>query len=407
MFVVTAFCWLALTGGVFAQAPGAPAKAAPPDAGLKAEAKKPTFYRFALDERIEVHERAVPVNFGGSVFSPLEVREVEFKFDEKDNRLTGVVSCAVVRALDAVRTVHVALFDGNQRLLGTASVPATITKFVVNNMPASEPMELALDFGESAAYKLCKSFQVSISGRGRSDAKFGMKDADELFTRLANVGSPQAQRDAANALAELGAPVLPRLKAVAAKENRTGRLALEAIAKMGTPEAVAALAEQLKSPDITDARRMDLYDLLSSMGPPAYEPLSREFTRPTDEGLEIALVRMLPTLNDPRVGPFLIECFKDDKKYIGRVRAEIAVALVKCQERAAVPLLIAALRDSSGSVRMAAAYAVEQLTNASVPIEWNGSSTEAWMNAPPESREVAVKRWEEWWKTNEAKFGVR
>jgi hypothetical protein len=116
---------------------------------------------------------------------------------------------------------------------------------------------------------------------------------------------------------------------------------------------------------------------------------------------------MLPTLNDPRVGPFLIECFKDDKKYIGRVRAEIAVALVKCQERAAVPLLIAALRDSSGSVRMAAAYAVEQLTNASVPIEWNGSSTEAWMNAPPESREVAVKRWEEWWKTNEAKFGVR
>ena len=407
LFVVTAFCWLALTGGLFAQAPGAPTKTEAPPVDLKTEAKKPTFYPFALGEKIAVYERTATAYFGKVVFSPMEAREVEFKFDEKDNRLTATVSCTTVRVLDAVRTVHIALFDANQHLLGTACASAAITKFIVNNVPASEPVDLLLDFGESATYKVCQSFQVSISGRGRSAAKYGMNDVDELFIRMANTRSPEGQRDAANALAALGAPVLPRLTDVAAKENRLGKLALEAIGKMGTPEAAAALAEQLKSPDIAEARRMDLYDLLSTMGAPAYEPLTKEFAGLTDEGLQAALVRMLPMLNDPRVGPFLTQCFKDDKKYFGRVRVEIAVALMKCQERAAVPLLIAALRDPSGPVRMAAAYAVEELTNASVPVEWNGSSVNGWMNAPPESREVAVKRWEEWWKTNEAKFGVR
>jgi HEAT repeat protein len=112
-------------------------------------------------------------------------------------------------------------------------------------------------------------------------------------------------------------------------------------------------------------------------------------------------------LNDPRVGPFLTHCLRNDKKYYGRPRAEIAVALQRCNEKAAVPDLISALRDPSGTVRTAVAYAVEELTSASVPIEWDGPQYGAWMNAPPEARELAVKRWEEWWKANRAKFGLQ
>ncbi len=404
--VVLAVMWcFSLEGVLLAQA--APGAGAPPSADLKAEARKPTFYEFALKRKIVVHERAVPVSFGKAAFSPLEAREIEFTFVEKDNRLTAKMSCTAVRVLDAVRAVHIALFDEHQRLLGTASAATTITKFIVNNVPASEEVELALDFGESATYKTCKFFQVSISGRGRSSAKFGMGDVEELFERLANNRSPEGQRDAAEALAELGDPVLPRLRQVAMKENRPGSLALLAVVKMGTPAAAAVLDDQLHAGDISKARRLEIYEVGVTMGAPAFGVLSNELQRVRDEGLEVALFRTLGALKDPRVGPFLIECFKDETRYIGLARAEAAISLAKHRETAAVPFLIAALRDRSGTVRVAAAYAVEEITRASVPIEWTGSSADAWLNAPIEARESAAQRWEEWWKTNSAKFGMR
>lgn len=395
-YVIVVLCCLAIHPVSLAQVPD-----------LKSEAKKPTFYPFALNTPIVVHERAVPEDFGGVAFSPLEAREIIFSFDEKDNHLTAKLTCTAVRVLDCVRTAHVALYDQYHRLLGTASASATIKRFIVNNVPTSEPVELTLDFGESITYKACKYFQLSVSGRGKSSAKFGMKDVDELFIRLTNARSPEGQRDAANALAALGEPVLPRLKTLAIKENRIGSLALEAIAKIGTQQAVKILDEQLRSPDISHARRIELYELLSYMPPPAFDVLAEELERNPEEDLQVAVVRVLAVMPDPRIGPFLLKCFQDETRYYGRVRPELAVALMKRKEKSAIPALIAALRDRSGAVRMAAAYALAEITNTDMPIEWNGTALDAWMNAPAENREVAVKRWEEWWKQNSAKFGFK
>jgi len=102
----------------------------------------------------------------------------------------------------------------------------------------------------------------------------------------------------------------------------------------------------------------------------------------------------LGRLGDPSVAPYLIECLENPG--FG-TPAPIYEALGNLRVKEAIPHLIRGLRDEDQRTRGVANNALMVTTGRSQGFKPSG---------PPEAREEAVRKWEEWWEENKDTFQV-
>lgn len=107
-----------------------------------------------------------------------------------------------------------------------------------------------------------------------------------------------------------------------------------------------------------------------------------------------AAAASLGRLGDPSVAPYLIECL--DNPGFG-TPSPIYESLGNLRVKEAIPYLIRGLRDEDPRTRGVANNALMVTT---------GRSHGFKPTAPPDAREEAVRKWQEWWEENKDAFEV-
>ncbi|NOZ22709.1 MAG: HEAT repeat domain-containing protein [Planctomycetes bacterium] len=370
------------------------------------EAKRPRYYPFKLDAAIPVYVRSVAADERGNRFSVLEVRSLRFTMDPRDNHLTAVASIMKVGVASVVRTIHVALFDGHKRLIGTGSCKQRIKRFRTRNTPVGTPADVTIDFGMSPRYYAVDSFQVVVSGRGRSEYRYVDKDTDELIRRLGDENHPEAQRDAVIWLTRFGAPVIPRLAVLAQGDKAAAEPAIRIIGDIGGEEAVDALASVLLDAQRPDNQRVLAAVGLGNTGEAGVKILAKGLKPDQPAAVLAGIFFGLARSHSKLAAEILVGCLKDPKDYYGKTRARLIASIQELGDPIAIPALIEALRDPAPRVRPLAARTLESLAKHSIPVKGTGagSSEGAWLNASLEAREATVKEWEKWWEENKSRF---
>ncbi|MEW6358444.1 MAG: HEAT repeat domain-containing protein [Planctomycetota bacterium] len=370
------------------------------------EAKQPRYYPFKLDTAIPVYARSVAADERGNRFTALEVRSIRFAMEPRDNHLTAVASMVKVGVVSVARTIHVALFDEHKRLIGTGTCRQHIKMFRTSEAPVGTHEDVTIDFGMSPRYYAVDSFQVVITGRGRSESRYAETDVDELIRRLDDEQEPEVQRDAVMWLVRLGAPVIPRLAVLTKSEKPVAERAVWIIGEIGGEKAVNALASVLSDTQRPASQRALAAIGLGNTGEAGVKALAKCLNPTEPEDVLGGIFMGLARAGGSEAAQALIGCLQDPKKYYGKTRAQLIASIQKLGAPQAIPALIEALRDPNPRVRPAAARALENLAKYSIPIKGAeaGSSELAWLNAPAEAREAAVKEWEKWWEENKSRF---
>ena len=381
-----------------------PAKGAGED--LMAEAKQPRYYAFKLDSAIPVYVRSVAADERGNRFTVLEARSIRFAMDPRDNHLTAVASIVKVGVAPVIRTIHVALFDKHKRLIGTGVCQQRIKRFHTITAPVGTPADVTIDFGMCPRFYAVDSFQAVITGRGRSEYRYNEKDVEELIRRLGDEDHPEARHDAAMWLARLGAPAIPPLTVLTKSDKPVANDAIRAISEIGGDRAADALAAVLADTQRPPNQRSLAAIGLGNAGEAGVKALTKCLKPDEPEDVLAGIFWGLARSHRKDAAKVLIGCLSQPKEYYGKTRARLIASVQELGDPLVIPALIQALRDPTPRVRPAAARVLENLAKHSIPIKGtdSGASELAWMNAPPDAREAAVKEWEKWWEENKSRF---
>ncbi|MBC7287129.1 MAG: HEAT repeat domain-containing protein [Armatimonadetes bacterium] len=161
-----------------------------------------------------------------------------------------------------------------------------------------------------------------------------------------------AVREIEVALEKLGAPALPFIvPALNHPEAEVRRAGVEALAKIGTPDAVVPLAQRLKDPDIAIRRRAA--DALITLADARVVPQLIEALRDPDPHVYYPARDALANVGGPAV-PALIAALADPQPRVAHM-AEQALARVG---KSAVAKLCEALASPDGRLRQWAAIAL-------------------------------------------------
>lgn len=374
---------------------------------LMEEAKQPRYYEFKLDTPIPMSVRSVVADPLGNKFVALEVRSITFSMDPRDNHLSAVASIVRVGAKPAVRTIHLAFYDKHKRLLGTASSRQEIEMLASLEAPFATPTDVNIDCGMSPRYFAVDSFQVAITGRGRSEYPYSEKDVDELIRRLGDEACSETRYDAALWLSRIGKPAISRLAVLANSDKPAADPAIYVLGEIGGPDVTDALASVLMNTQRPPQRRALAAIALGGARGAGIKFFERRLETGDEEDVLVAIFQGLARTRETRAGEILAQCLLDPKKYYGKTRIRLILSVQDLGDPTAIPALIEALRDPSPQVRAIAASALEKLTKHSIPVKGSsaGSSEMAWLNAPLHAREATVKEWQQWWEANKGRFG--
>lgn len=409
--IVLAFL-LGAQGGLLGQQVKDLLKDAKPATGvgedLMMEAKQPRYYEFKLDTPVSVGARSVASDERGNRSVLMEVRSLTFMMDPRDNHLTAVAAILRVGVRAAVRTIHVALYDKEKRLLGTALCRKRIEQFTSEEGPVATPEDVALDFGASPRFFAADSFQVVIVGRGRSEYRYSEKDVDDLISRLANGDDPEAQDDAALWLMRIGEPVIPQLSVLARSGKPVAAKAIRALGGIGGPKVLDTLASILNDTQRPGGDRAFAAAALGASGEAGLGILEKRLKAGDTDEVVVGIFEGLSKSRQKSAARVLSECLMNPQKYHGKTRVQLILNIQEMGDPSAIPALIQALRDPAPRVRPVAARALEKVAKHVIPIkgEEAGPSELAWLNAPLDAREAAVKEWEDWWQKNKDRFGM-
>jgi len=142
------------------------------------------------------------------------------------------------------------------------------------------------------------------------------------------------------------------------KKMKIRRHAMEALGRVGEPEAVPALIDELADPASRELRHYAVRALERIGDPSATEPVASLLEEPS-YGLRVLAARALRSIdNKGDAIPDLIQALQDDH-WLVRVTAAETLGALKATD--AVDPLIDALQDSNSSVRAAAAGALKQI----------------------------------------------
>jgi len=133
--------------------------------------------------------------------------------------------------------------------------------------------------------------------------------------------------------------------------------------------------------------RLEQIRWFASVGEPAYAMLLRLATDPRDDVAAAALASLGATL-DSRLVPHIQGLPWSKERSESDLGLERARTLVRLGDWGEIPVLIAGLRDERLFTRSLCLEALREATHETLEYD---------PRAEPESREKAVKRWEQWW----------
>lgn len=196
---------------------------------------------------------------------------------------------------------------------------------------------------------------------------------------------------------------LAALAAAPAEERRWERqIALEGLARLGTPEAwqvVEELARGLK-PSLRGAdsstpdkiSRSLAIQFLAQKGDAAFLPTLLEIAHTAPDELRGETIRALGQFEHPRASQALFDFLRSPR---ASERSNAVLGLRNLGVRDVVPALLAMLNDSDAQVRQVAHFALRSLT---------GQRFELSSSAGKAETAGVADQWRTWWKDHAAKF---
>jgi HEAT repeat protein len=192
----------------------------------------------------------------------------------------------------------------------------------------------------------------------------------------------------------------------APKEQRWDRKqALEALARLGTPQAwdaIAAIARgkafmlraapQNVGTEDNEPLRAYAVLLIGENADAAFVPTLLELVSTASEDLRGASLRALGFFHDPRANQALFEKLHSTS---AADRVNAILGLKNLESPTAMPALMAMLNDPEPKVRQVANFALESLTGRKLNLSPNASGTEA---------ARIGQRWHTWWRENAGHF---
>ncbi|MCK9418154.1 MAG: HEAT repeat domain-containing protein [Nitrospirae bacterium] len=185
-----------------------------------------------------------------------------------------------------------------------------------------------------------------------------MQDIEALGKKLQSIDAEE-RREAAVDLGRAGKQAVPLLlRAMADKDWRVRKTAVEALVAIEGESVIIGLIEALKAEDNAGARNSAI-EALAQIGGPALEALLPALATP-DPDVRKFIVDILGDTRDPRAVPALIDRLVEDVDE--NIRVAAAEALGKIRDPRAVDALLACLnRHNQGWLDYAAAEALGEI----------------------------------------------
>jgi hypothetical protein len=196
--------------------------------------------------------------------------------------------------------------------------------------------------------------------------------------------------------------LLPELEVMARAPERWDRkVALEALARLGTPAAWEAIAKVAQAKEEVPERAGGAQDdslrgyavlLLAEKGDTRFLPVLLAIASSAPEGLRGDVLRALGFFHDPRAYQTLFEKLHAANR---ADRMNAVLGLKNLATRDCIPALLAMLSDPEAQVRQVANFALQNLTGERFALSGKASREE--------SARVAA-RWHTWWREQGASF---